>query len=148
MRKDMKKKLLLLNAILFATFLILPQATQASPVGTFTYLEGKVDITSPGKMAIPAGLETEVNIGDIIRAKSRSKAEITFTDGNILRIAQNTRVEITEYMMGEEESSEILNLYRGKIQSIVQEKLVRKIAAFAGAHRFEVHTSDIQISHD
>lgn len=121
-------------------FISLSSFLYAAPVGKFTYLKGRVDVTSPGKKAIPAKPGMPVSVGDIIRAKSRSKAEITFNNGNILRLAQNTRVEITEYMVGEKKSSNILNLFRGKIQNIVQKKWASKIAAFGKAHKFEVHT--------
>jgi hypothetical protein len=123
-----------------ALLVLFPLAAQAAePVGTFTHIEGRVDITSPDAAARPANLGDEINMGDIIRAKSKSKAEITFSDGNILRLAQNTRVEITEYVVGKEGTSGVLYLYRGKIQSIIKEVL-GKIFGVNKEHRYEVHT--------
>ncbi|RKY40350.1 MAG: hypothetical protein DRP81_09510, partial [Candidatus Omnitrophota bacterium] len=129
------KVLLSILSVLFITPFL-----YAAPVGKITYLKGKVDITSPGKKAILAKLGMPVSVGDIIRAKSNSKAEVTFNDGNILRLAQKTRVEITEYMAGKKRSSGILNLFRGRIQNIVKKKWTKKIAEFTKAHKFEVHT--------
>ena len=116
-----------------------PVSVQAAPVGKFTFLSGRVDITSPGQAARPVQLNDDVAVGDIVRAKSRSRAEITFVDGNILRLAQNTRVEITEYMVGQEETRGSLHLYRGKIQSVVKTVLGR-IFGREKRNRYEVRT--------
>jgi len=93
--KSLGHKVLMISFILYGFAL----AYGATVVGKFTYVSGRVDVTSPGKKAVPAKLGMEIAIGDIIRAKSNSKAEVLFKDGNILRIAQNTGVEITKYMI-------------------------------------------------
>ncbi len=120
-------------------FLLLTASVYAKPVGKFTYVKGKVDVIRE-KVKKVAFVGMEVFLKDVIRARSGSKAEITFNNGNILRIAQNTKVEITEYIAEEERSSSILSLFRGKIQSIVQKRWARKIARFAKKHKYEVHT--------
>ncbi|MDP3143587.1 MAG: FecR family protein, partial [Candidatus Omnitrophota bacterium] len=56
---------------------------------------------------------------------------ITFADGNILRLAENTRVRITDYQMGEGKTS-TLDLFRGKTQSIV--------SGLSKNARYEIHT--------
>lgn len=114
------------------SMLFLSAAAYAAPVGTMTHVQGDVDITSPGQAAVAARIGAEVSEDDIVRTKGKSKAEITFADGNILRLAEQTRIEISEYVMGEEESSELLNLFRGKVQSIVSKLGARK--------KYEVHT--------
>jgi len=117
---------------------VLPLVAQAGAVGKFTHIEGRADITSPGQPARPAILGDEISVGDIVRTKSKSKAEITFVDGNILRLAESTRVKISEYMVEEEKSSRVLNLFRGKVRNIVRtvgEKFGRD-----RPHRHEVHT--------
>lgn len=117
-----------------ALLLFLPWAVMAAPVGKITNLQGNVDITVKGKAARVASPGDPVNIGDFIRTKSKSKAEITFNEGNVLRLAENTRVGITEYMSGKKKNSSILNLFRGRIQNIV-----KTIGAITGG-RYEVHT--------
>lgn len=82
-----------------APLILFPLPGQAASVGDLTYIKGRVDITSPGDIARPARLGDEVHVGDIIRTKRRSKAEITFVDDNVLRLAQEIRVKITEYMV-------------------------------------------------
>jgi hypothetical protein len=116
--------------MILAILLALPLALLAAPVGKITNIEGNVDITA-GEKARTANLGDTVNAGEILRAKSKAKAEITFVDGNILRLAENTRVRITDYQIGEGKTS-TLDLFRGKTQSIV--------SALAKNARYEVHT--------
>ncbi|MBU1743609.1 MAG: FecR family protein, partial [Proteobacteria bacterium] len=110
--------------------LALPLVLLAAPVGKITHIEGNVDITV-GEKARTANLGEAVNSGEIMRAKSKSRAEITFVDGNILRLAENTRVRITDYQVGEGKTS-TLDLFRGKTQSIV--------SGLAKNARYEIHT--------
>ncbi|MGD2126553.1 MAG: FecR family protein [Desulfobacteraceae bacterium] len=124
---------------ILALSIFLPLSVLAAPAGKFSYLMGRVDITSPGQAARPAHVGDAVAVGDIIRAKSGSRAEITFVDGNILRLAQNTRVEVTEYMVGKEETKGALKLFRGKIQNIVK-RVLGRIFGRGKKNRFEVHT--------
>ncbi|MFZ6016172.1 MAG: FecR domain-containing protein [Nitrospirota bacterium] len=96
--------------------------------------KGSINILIPLKLGDP------VFVSDIIRAKSKSKAEITFINDNILRVAENTRVEIAEYIFEEAKSSGVLKLSRGKVQAIVPKKIAKRIATFGEANRLEVHT--------
>ena len=131
------KKLLSLFGFL-SLMILFPFMVEAA-VGKFTYIKGRVDVTSQGQKARPVKVGDEVNIGDIIRAKSKSKAEVTFTDGNILRVAASTRVEISDYMAGKEQTNIIIKLFRGKIQNNVK-KVLGRIFGRKMAHRFEVRT--------
>ncbi len=103
--------------VILTILLSLPFTVLAAPVGKVSSLEGNVDITA-GAKARDAKLGDAVNAGDILRAKSKSRAEITFLDGNILRLAENTRVRITDYQPGEGKTT-TLDLFRGKTQNIV-----------------------------
>jgi hypothetical protein len=111
--------------------LIIPVWAIAAPVGTITHVEGTVDLTAVGKAAREVFKEEPVSEGDILRAKSHSKAEVTFTDGNILRLAENTRVKISSYQIREGKQI-FVDLSRGKVQSIVKNLLKNS--------RYEVHT--------
>lgn len=115
---------------ILAILLALPLTALAAPVGKITALEGNVDITA-GSKARDAKLGEAVNTGDILRAKSKSKAQVTFLDGNILRLGENTRVRITDYQSGARKTS-ILDLFRGKTQNIV--------SRLAKGARYEVRT--------
>ncbi|MBN1906598.1 MAG: FecR domain-containing protein [Deltaproteobacteria bacterium] len=113
-------------------------AVYAESIGKFTKVEGRVDITRPGSPAEEVNAGTQVFEKDIVRSKSNSKAEILFTDGNILKLAQNTRVEISEYINESGRRSAVLNLFRGKIQNRVK-KLLGSVLGNDG-NRYEVHT--------
>ncbi len=115
---------------IITVLLLLPLTASAAPVGKITHIEGNVDITA-GDTVRPAGLGEPVNAGDVLRSKSRARAEVTFLDGNILRLAEGTRVRITDYPSGEGKTT-ILNLFRGKTQNIV--------SSLAKNARYEVHT--------
>ncbi|HPL66644.1 MAG TPA: FecR family protein, partial [Smithellaceae bacterium] len=118
--------------IIFVILLLLPWMALAVPVGKITNLHGNVDITSAGKTARIARLGDGVNVGDFIRSKSKSKVEITFNEGNVLRLGENSRVGITRYMSGEKQNSSIINLFRGKIHNIIK--------SVGADGRYEVHT--------
>ena len=113
----------------------------AAPVGKITYVEGKVDVLKPGKTVATAVSQGDlVDVGDIYRTKSNSKAEITFINKNILRIAQNTRTEIQEYTVEADRNKGIIKLHRGKVQAIATPDFIRKVAAFAEGNKLEIHT--------
>lgn len=105
-------------------------------MGKFTNIEGRVDVTSPGKTAVAANVGDPLQAGDIIRTKSKSKAEVAFIDGSILRLAANSRLRISEFSQDQGKRNAVLNLFRGKIQNTVQ------TIAGAGAElsKYEIHT--------
>ena len=128
----MKKTMWVILAVVVALLILPAVVVFAAPVGKITALEGRVDMTPAGtKEAVSVTVGTNVNTGDIIRAKSKSKAEVTFTDGNVLKIAENSRIRITQYR-SEEGQKSYFNLFRGKTQVAVNN--LKK-----GAN-FEVHT--------
>jgi hypothetical protein len=60
---------------LFAVFtliIISPFIAQAGPVGKFTNVEGRVDITRPDKAAVPVKVGDEIYEKDIIRPEHKS----------------------------------------------------------------------------
>lgn len=118
--------------------IFLPFPAQAGPIGRITHVEGRVDITTPGQIARPVHLGFSVQVGDIIRTKSRSKAEITFMDATVMRLAQKSRVEISDYMIGKRKRRGVIRLFRGKIRSVVSKFL--RMTSFSSRNRYEVHT--------
>ncbi len=117
---------------------VLAAPVRAESVGRFTAVEGNVvRIGSDGATAA-VKLDDPVWVGDTVRTQSNGKAEITFADGSIIRLAADTRTEIAEYLVGEQQTRGKLSLLGGKIQS-----LVKKGLGFFGRtrrNRFEVHT--------
>ncbi|MBI3753391.1 MAG: FecR domain-containing protein [Deltaproteobacteria bacterium] len=129
--------------LLFLLFAIaMPCIAMAAVIGKITAIVGDVDVLKPGmERAAPAALQQSMSEGDIIRTKSNAKAEITFLDESVIRLAPGSRLEITRYLMeGSERKSGIFNLFRGKMRAIVAG--ARKIlgVAFREGNEFEVRT--------
>ena len=126
--------------LIFLVFLIKPAIVFAAADGEFTHVSGSVNVLRPSPPAIPAKVSDPVYVGDSVRAKSKSRAEITFTNGNIIKVAPGTKIDIKEYMFDEAKSSSVLKLSRGKIQAIIPENIARRISNLGEANRFEIHT--------
>jgi hypothetical protein len=135
-----ERKIVLLFIVFLVLMLSLP-AQGASPVGNVTYVEGKVDILRGGKPpAVPAKPGDQVAPGDIVRTKSRSKAEIALSDGTLLRIAQRSRIDIGEYVSGDLHAKSVITLQRGKANAIVHKSTAKRISVSPDANSFEIHT--------
>jgi len=121
-------------------FLLITSA-YAQEVGKITALQGKVDLLREGKPpAIEAKINLSVYLKDIIRTKTDSKAEITFKDGTVLRIAPRSRVDISEYLSDSDTVKATINLPRGKVAAYVSETAVKKIKDSPSANKFEIKT--------
>lgn len=94
----------------------------AADVGKITYIEGRVDVARAGSdIATPLREGDAIAIGDAVRTKSSSKAEVTFNDKSMLRLAQNTRVEVKDYVLdanNKRKTAEIM-VDRGKTRTII-----------------------------
>ncbi len=124
-------------------FLMLSVQALAAPCGKVTYVEGRVDVLHVEKnIAEPVSLGDPVEKGDIFRAKSRSKAEITLLNRNVLRIGPGARIEIKEATADAGNNKTIVGLFRGKIQAVSADELVKKVSALAEGRKFEVHTEN------
>ncbi|MCM8788299.1 MAG: FecR family protein [Candidatus Omnitrophica bacterium] len=126
---------------LVCTFSVLVFSLFAQEVGKLTAVEGRVDIIQQGKLpAIEAKLNQSVYLKDIIRTKTDSRAEITFKDGSVIKIAQRSRVDISEYLTdGGGLKAQIL-LQRGRLGAYVPAGSVEKIKSSPKANRFEIKT--------
>lgn len=143
-----------INKRLFFTFFLLLIAvyclllTQGKPaegaveaVGRFTQTEGKVDILRGGELpAVSVKKGDQVFVKDIVRTKSDSKAEILFSDGNVLRLAQRTRIDISEYTTEGANSKEVIKLPRGKVEAVIEKKAAQRVAVAPQSNHFEIHT--------
>jgi len=125
--------------LFLAFFLLLsPAWTWASPVGAVTASEGQTEIIHPGQPGIPASAGMPVHTGDLAKTEKGSKIEIRFDDGSIIRIGENSRAEISEYLFQDDRVLAKIFLHGGKIRSIV--KKAAQIFGMEEANRFEVHT--------
>lgn len=138
------KKNLAVKAVL-ALFMVLLSLSPAlaGVVGKFTAIDGRVDVLRPGeKRAVPVALGAAVSEGDIVRTKTDSFAEITFSDDTVLKLTQSTRVEIKEYLLsGNKRQNGALKLLRGKVRATVSKGLGRVIPIiYSGTSTFRIET--------
>ncbi len=126
---------------LFSSGLFLPSYAVAAVVGKFTLVEGRVEMLKGGSLpAIPARLDLAVEEKDIIRTKSASRAEITMNDNSVFRLAQRSRIDISEYSADDPAKKGVIKLGRGRIEAIVDKKTVGRITTGARENTFEIHT--------
>lgn len=139
---DMKIFAAKMALALFIVLLSLSPAL-AGVVGKFTAIDGRVDVLRPGeKRAAPVALGAAVSEGDIVRTKTDSFAEITFSDDTVLKLTQSTRVEIKEYLLsGNKRQNGALKLLRGKVRATVSKGLGRVIPIiYSGPSTFRIET--------
>ena len=126
-------------ATAFAIALFGVSAAFAESAGEFAAVKGRVDVTRPGAAARMVSAGDPVEVGDVVRTKSLSRAEIVFRDGSLVRLAPGSRLEITEFLAGEQESRGVFKLFRGKVRSRVK-KIMGSLFGRFQRNRFEVHT--------
>ncbi|MDW8095123.1 MAG: FecR family protein, partial [Caldimicrobium sp.] len=131
----------ILGLIFLLVFLILNATLlQAKTVGKVTGIEGVAEVLRGGKIpAIPLKLNDLIYEKDVLRTKSGAKLEITFTDGSVLRVAQRSRVDISEYLL-DEANRAVLEVKRGTVQAQVNPELSKKIEQDPKKHKFEIKT--------
>lgn len=126
---------------LICLFFLFVSSSFAQEVGKITGLHGKVDVLREGKIpAVEAKLNQSVHLKDIIRTKSGSTAEITFNDGTVVKIAQRSRIDISEYFTDGDSLKTEIFLQRGKIGANVSKVSVNRITKSPEANRFQIKT--------
>lgn len=114
------------NILIFTITIFLITLTPALSLGksvaTLTFVRGNVDLLKKGeKRAVPVKKGDRLDVGDIVRTKSQSRAQISFVDGSKVNMAQNSRVEIKEfsYKPEKKERKSLLRAFRGKIRALI-----------------------------
>ena len=99
-----------------------PAGARAAVVGKFTVVEGRVDLLRHGKLpAIPVKLQDGVEPGDVVRTKSRARAQITFVDDTTMSLSPGSRVAIEKYMYNaaKKERSGVVQVFYGMVYTVV-----------------------------
>ncbi|MDD2302798.1 MAG: FecR domain-containing protein, partial [Eubacteriales bacterium] len=121
----MKKTSLAGFLVAFVVLFIAVIGAYAAPVGKITRIEGRVDVLKEGQRVVRnVSLGDSVDVGDIYRAKTNSRAGITFFNKNIIRIAPATRMQVSQYSDDGTKSNQIMKLERGKVQAVSSEEFV------------------------
>ena len=104
-----------------AAFLAHPGVVGAASVGAFSATISKVDHLRVGSSEpVVAKTGDAVALKDVVETKQKSRAQVTFVDETVLRIASLSQIEITEFMF---DNSRLQNgsikMIRGTLRSIV-----------------------------
>ena len=136
--------LLLLGVLL--TLLTLPlmssRAEGVEAVARFTRVQGRVNVLRGGAFpAVSVKVGDSVFVKDMVRTKSGASAELRFFDGTVLKIAQRSRVDISEYVLQNAKGTKVINLPRGRVEAdVAPARLGRQVVAAPERNRFEIHT--------
>jgi hypothetical protein len=119
----MKLRTFQMAVILFLTLVLaLPQGAFAEAVGRLTEVQGRVDLLKGGKLpATPVKVGDAVEPGDVLRAKSQSKAQITFVDNTTLAMSPESRIAIDEFVFdpAKKKRSAMLEVFYGAVLAVV-----------------------------
>ncbi len=122
---------------------LLHETSFAEAVGTFKRVEGNVDILRASQsVPVAARVGDPVSLGDAIRTKRKSKAEVQFNDESVIQLAPESRIVIDEYSFRSNGSRErgVLSLLRGKVRSIVSKVKAAVVAVGGGDSAFQIKT--------
>jgi len=90
------KKILSLAIIILTVTINTSSSTKS--IGVFTAVSGTVEVKRSQEDVAHLAKEGEkVNVSDVVYTNENARAEITFHDGNIIRLASKTRLKIKEY---------------------------------------------------
>lgn len=119
--------------------LLLPVAAHSADFGAeIVDVDGKVYVIqkAAGKK-IPAKAGMRVGSGDVIETAENAEAEILYDDGNVTRLDEETRLEISKLSVEPDKSREsVLNLAYGRIKNSVSKLVTTK-------SKFEVNTKTV-----
>lgn len=131
----LKKQCLLLVVMCGLILFTAVAALAAEAVGKISSLSGRVDLLRGGRLpAVAAKVGDMVYVRDFVRTKSNARAEIRFSDGNVIRVAPRSRLDISEYAVKRDRRS--FRLSRGRVEAVVS----KQTAGSRTPRRFEITT--------
>jgi FecR protein len=140
----MRQKIRLVVIILTLAALVVPLTSHAAVVGRFSLVTGQVDLLKQGKLpAIAAKFQDGVEIGDVIRTKTKAKAQLTMVDDSVITLAPESRLAIADYQYNpvREERRAVLRAFRGLVHTVVNRIIKTEEPDFI----METHTATIGV---
>jgi hypothetical protein len=123
----MKLRLVLKSGwVALALMLICSTVAGAEVVGRLTQVEGRVDLLKGGKLpAVALKVNDTLEPGDVIRTKTRSRAQITFIDDSLLTLSQEARIAIEAFKFepGPGKRQAVLKIFQGLALAVVNKVL-------------------------
>jgi len=140
----MRQQIQLVAIILTIVGLAAPLTAHAAVVGRFTQVVGQVDLLKQGKIpALAAKFQDGVEPGDVIRTKTKAKAQLAMVDDSIITLAPESRLGIADYQYDpvRQERRAVLRLFRGMMQTVVNRIIKTEEPDFI----IETHTATIGV---
>jgi hypothetical protein len=120
------RQVLISGWVALALMLICSTFAGAEVVGRLTQEEGRVELLKGGKLpAVALKLNDPVEPGDVIRTKSRSKAQVKFIDDSTLNLSQEARFAIEEFKFQPNQGKRraVLKIFQGLALAVVNKIL-------------------------
>jgi hypothetical protein len=140
----MRQKIRLFVIILTLAALMVPLTAHAAVVGRFSLVTGQVELLKQGKLpAIAVKAQDGVEVADVVRTKSKSKAELTMVDDSVITLAPDTRLAIADYQYNpaQQERRAVVRLFRGLVHTVVNRIIKTEEPDFI----METHTATIGV---
>ncbi|MDA8562035.1 FecR family protein [Gammaproteobacteria bacterium] len=93
-------------------------------IGQVIWTKGKVDAFLPEKDRRKLSRRGSIYEKDTIESNKNSKAQINFTDGTLLLVSENTKIEIEKYNYNKKDSKQdsyIMSLAKGGLRTVTGE---------------------------
>jgi hypothetical protein len=103
-----------------------------------------VDLLKGGKLpAVSATMQGGVEPGDVIRTKTRTKAQLTMVDDSVITLAPESRLAIADYQYNpaHQERRAVVRLFRGLVHTVVNRIIKTEEPDFL----METHTAVIGV---
>ena len=117
--------------------LIIPYSTFAAAVGEFTWVVGNVKQTRAKKVIRPI-VKSPIELKDLIVTERASSATMVFSDDSTIKLSENTKLEIKEFLFKDKSRRGIFSLAIGKLTADVRKYI-------GGANVFEVNSPTVAV---
>ncbi len=118
-------------------FVVIPENAHAILAGRVSSLQGDVTVTRLGELnPRPVSRMMEIHVNDQITTGSDGRVRILFTDDSVVSLAENSKLRVSKqvYNPAARQRESVIDLFRGKVRSVVSRYLNTQI------NRFEVRT--------
>lgn len=140
----MRRQLIATSLTLVFFVSLFALAAHAAVVGRFTQVTGQVDLLKGGQIpALAAKVQDGVETGDVIRTKTKAKAQLAMIDDSIITLAPESRLAIADfqYNPARQERRAVLRFFRGMMQTVVTRIIKTEEPDFV----VETHTATIGV---
>ena len=125
--------------VIFVLIGLRPTLACAASIASLRSVSGAVDILKGGATpGLQAKNGDQISTGDMIRTKSKAFVEVVYHDGSVLKVAEQSRIDIGEHFSGKNPGGSEVRLARGKVQAVID--LSKAQSSGSGQKKFEIRT--------